>query len=194
MKFKRFIPIISFTALAAIAVLLGACNNSKSYAEYLTDERKAVNEFLATQRVVKDIPADSVFEVGENAPFYRLTEYGDVYMQVLNAGDKKNKAADDQVVYFRFMRMNLIKWTQTGSATAVEGNSVDVDTPAYFHFNNFTLQSSIGWGQGLQMPLKFLGMDCEVNLIIKSQYGPASEISNVQPYLYMNVRYFKSQI
>ena len=35
--------------------------------------------------------------------------------------------------------------------------------------------------------------DCEVNLVIKSQYGIASEISNVVPYLY-NVRYFKSQI
>lgn len=194
MKLNRLFPIALLTLVAAVATIASSCNNTKSYAEYLTEERKATNEFLANQRVVKEIPADGNFETGEDAPFYRMTEYGDVYMQVLNPGSKDNMATDGQKVYFRFLRMNLIKWAKTGSATTVEGNSSDLGTPAYFHFNIFTLESSIQWGQGLQIPLKYLGLDCEVNLVIKSQYGPAAEISAVQPYLYMNVRYFKSQI
>ena len=39
----------------------------------------------------------------------------------------------------------------------------------------------------------YLGIDSEVNLVIKSQYGYTEEISNVTPYLY-NVRYFRSKI
>ena len=35
--------------------------------------------------------------------------------------------------------------------------------------------------------------ECEVNLIVKSQFGWTSEISYVQPFLY-HIRYFHSQI
>ena len=58
MKLKLFI------ALAALAAVITSCNDSKSYNEYLEDEEKAVNSFLANQRVVLTIPADTVFECG----------------------------------------------------------------------------------------------------------------------------------
>lgn len=63
----------------------------------------------------------------------------------------------------------------------------------YFRFGNYSLQSSAQYGSGIQLPLSYLGIDCEVNIVIKSQYGFTSEMTNVVPYLY-NVRYFKSQI
>ena len=55
------------------------------------------------------------------------------------------------------------------------------------------LPSSAQWGYGLQYPLLFLGVECEVNLIIKSQFGFTNEISYVLPFFY-HVRYFHSQI
>ena len=91
-----------------------SCDNGTSYAELLTDETKSVNFFLAHQRVINEIPADSVFEVGENAPYYKMDEDGNVYMQVLNAGTKENKAESDQLIYFRFMRYNLHYWSLDG--------------------------------------------------------------------------------
>ena len=39
----------------------------------------------------------------------------------------------------------------------------------------------------------YLGVECEVNLIIKSQFGFTNEISYVLPFFY-HVRYFHSQI
>ena len=48
--------------------LLTACDNDQSYADRLNEERNAVNAYLANHRVVMNIPEDSVFEVGENAP------------------------------------------------------------------------------------------------------------------------------
>ena len=62
-----------------------------------------------------------------------------------------------------------------------------------FRYQNYTLPSSSQWGSGIQLPLEFLPLGCEVNLVIKSQYGWTSEISNVQPFLY-HIRYYKSMI
>lgn len=183
-------------AMALVAVAyLSSCSDSKSYAEYLSDEKKSCNAYLATQRVINDIPADSIFEYGTDAPYYRMTEDGDVYMQVIKPGDRKNnKAEDNQQIYFRFMRINLNTWAK-GIDPTPEGNADDMGFNTFsFRFNNYTLSSSTQYGAGLQIPLKYLGIDCQVNILIKSQYGFTSEISNVVPYLYQNVRYFKSQI
>ena len=81
---KKFLsPIV---LLIAIAMGLTSCDDSKSYAELLADENQAVNKFLVEFKVVDGIPADSVFEVGEDAPFYRIDENSNVYMQVLSLG------------------------------------------------------------------------------------------------------------
>lgn len=178
----------------ALVVSMSSCDDSKSYAELLDDETKAVNWFLANHRVVGSIPADSVFEVGEDAPYYRMDEDGMVYMQVLNVGNLEDKAEYDQSIYFRFMRYNLSTWSSLGYQPTGEGNADDMEYNAMsFRFGNYTLSSSSQYGSGIQLPLYYLGIDCEVNLVIKSQYGISSEISNVIPYLY-NIRYFKSQI
>lgn len=181
-------------ALISLVLLTASCDDSKSYAELLSDERKATNAYLATQKVINEIPADTVFEEGENAPFYRIDEEGNVYMQVISSGDRKNnRAKEDEEIYFRWMRISLLAWA-TGSEIYAEGNAEDMGYNSYFfRYNNFTLASSSQYGSGIQMPLDYLGVDCTVRLIIKSQYGFSSEIANVVPYLY-TVRYFRSKI
>ncbi|MEF9923904.1 MAG: DUF4827 family protein [Muribaculaceae bacterium] len=179
---------------ATILMLGSSCSKTKSYAELLDIERKAANTFLASQRVCNTIPADSIFEVGEKAPYYKLDEDGNVYMQVLKAGDKKNNKAEvNQLIYFRFMRISLIDWAN-GSDPTPEGNDNNMQFPTTsFRYLNYDLTSSTQYGSGVQTPLNFLGIDCEVNVVIKSQYGFSSEISSVIPYKY-KIRYFKSEI
>ena len=75
---KKLRNIFALIAVAAAAWTFTGCNDTKSYAERLADETKYINAFLADQRVVGHIPADSVFEVGPNAPYYRLDEDGNV--------------------------------------------------------------------------------------------------------------------
>ena len=183
--------------LLAITVLmtLAACNDDESYADKLNDERNAVNAYLANQRVVMSIPEDTVFEVGENAPFYRIDADGNVYMQVLKAGDRINdRAKTSELIYFRYTRYNLSTWYADGTWTPTSGNESAMDAaPCSFNYSDYTLPSSSQWGYGLQFPLLFLGVECEVNLIIKSQYGFTSEISYVLPFFY-HVRYYHSQI
>ena len=190
---KQFPFYILLTALLAVVMLTG-CNNDQSYADRLNAERNAVNAYLANHRVVMSVPEDSVFEVGPDAPFYRLDPDGNLYMQVLNAGDLNDKAKIGEPIYFRYSRYSLSTWYADGSWTVYSGNESAMDAVSCsFNYSDYTLPSSSQWGYGLQYPLLFLGVECEVNLVIKSQFGFTSEISYVMPFFY-HVRYFHSQI
>jgi hypothetical protein len=184
-----------FLILSTVAALVGgicSCSSSTSYAELLTSESHYVNNYLADQRVTNTIPTDTnfVFEVGEDAPYYRMDEDGNVFMQVVKAGTKGNYAKDNEVIFFRFTRYDLSSYTD-GTLPTGEGNDTDMSyLNAWFRMNNLTLESSYQWGSGIQVPLSYLPVDCEVNLVIKSQYGWYSETSYVIPYLY-HVRYYR---
>ncbi|MBJ2167686.1 MAG: DUF4827 family protein [Muribaculaceae bacterium] len=183
-------------ALAAIAfagVALASCEDTKSYAELLTDETHYVNAYLANHRVVAEIPADTVFETGEDAPYYRLDEDGNMYMQVLDAGTKGNKVKADEQIYFRFTRWSLYNYSG-GELSGGAGNENDLSfANTWFRYGNYQLQTSSQWGSGIQYPLSLLPVDCEVNIVIKSQLGLTSEIAEVVPFLY-HIRYYRPKI
>lgn len=191
---RSFFNHFVWMGLAALA-LLTACSDDQSYADRLNEERNAVNAYLANHRVVMSVPEDSIFEVGPDAPFYRVDVDGNVYMQVLNAGDRVNdRAKTSEPIYFRYARYNLSTWYADGTWTMTSGNENTMDAVSCsFNYADYTLPSSSQWGYGLQYPLLFLGVECEVNLIIKSQYGFTSEISYVTPFFY-HVRYYHSMI
>lgn len=180
--------ILTFAICAAFLWGFSSCKDSKSYAELLNEETKSVNSFLADQNVILDIPADSVFEYGFDAPFYRIDPDGNVFMQVIDPGEAE-KVKDDALVFFRFTRYNLNEYALTGELGTGSGNSENIGLgSASFRFNNFTLSTSSQWGAGLQMPLNFLGFNSRVRIVIKSQFGLSNEISQVIPYLY-DIRY-----
>lgn len=185
--------IAAIAALTLTAVVVSSCSDKKSYADLLNEEDHAVNYFLAQHRVINEIPEDSVFEYGADAPYYRIDEDGNVYMQVIEPGTKSDKAVDDELIYFRYTRYNLNLYMRENEWIG-DGNSNDMTgSPTSFRFNNFTLSSSSAYGAGIQMPLHYLGIDCEVNVVIKSQYGLSAEIASVVPFMY-NLRYFRSPL
>lgn len=195
--------------LLAAFVSLPACKDKESYADLLNDENQAVNNYLADFPVIGSVPPDSVLiglpdvmaanpgltreECIKLTPYYRMDDNGYVYMQVINPGTPDNKVRNDQVVYFRFTRYNLTfvykynRWDASGNASDLGS------TTTSFRFGNTTLPSTTQWGEGIQTPLKFLNLDCEVNMIIKSYLGPTEEVASVYPFLYQ-VRYFPSRI
>lgn len=191
MKISLKFILISFCS-AILAGAAASCEDGQSYADLLNTESKYVNNFLVDQRVIGAVPPDSIFETGPDAPYYQLDGEGNIYMQVINPGWGE-KAETNQRVYFRFMRYNLAGYKQ-GEEMVGEGNEDDMaQANAYFDYDNFSLPSSSQYGTGIQMPLHYLPLNCEVNIIIKSQYGFTNETSYVQPYLY-HIRYFKSEI
>ncbi|MCH5319168.1 MAG: DUF4827 family protein [Paramuribaculum sp.] len=186
---KKSLAILSLISL--IVILTTGCNDTKSYAELLEDENKSVNRFLADQKVVGSFDEKN-FEIGENAPYYQMDEDGNVYMQVLKLGTD-TMAVDNQLIYFRFTRYNL-SYYNTGTELLGEGNSESLESAnTSFRYNNFSLNSSSQWGEGIQLPLKYLPIGSEIMLVLKSQLGWTSEIAYVNPYLY-HIRYYKPQI
>ncbi len=188
--FKKYIA--SAAVISMVVVSLVSCSDRKSYAELLSDENKAVNLYLSNFRVETEIPSDTVFETGPDAPFYQLDDEGNAYMQVIRPGDRETmKVSLDELIYVRFMRYNLSYYYSDGELYA-EGNANNMASGSVsFRYGNTTLSSSTQYGSGIQMPLIYLGIDCEVNLIVKSQLGFTNEIASVNPYLY-TIRYFRA--
>ena len=191
-KFKK----ISLLLVAMLSIGFASCEKTQSYSEMLREEEKAVNSFLAEQKVALEIPADSTsFETGSDAPFYRLDEDGYVYMQVISKGDSDSRVKEGDMVYFRFTRKNLLTLYQTGEAEE-EGNSNDFGGSfqgnPYFIYEDKYITNSIMWGTGIQMPLEFFGYNSEVNLVLRSYYGFKTDQSNCLPYI-INLRYFKPE-
>lgn len=175
---------IFYNAFLLIGVVLSmaSCDDSKSYAELLTEEDLAVNNFLADQQVCLDIPADTVFEVGPNAPYYRLDEDGSLYMQVLDAGTKDYRVRDNEQIYFRYTRYLLTAYAD-GKLPLGSGNNLSLQA-LWFRYNNYSLQTTYQWGTGIQAPLRYLPIDCKVRLVVKSTQGTTDEQTTVLPYLY----------
>lgn len=180
----------------SILIMIGltSCNEGKSYSDLLEEEEKAVNWYLAQQRVEASVPADSIFLTGQDAPFYRMNSDGTIYMRVINPGDMNNRPVKGQTVYFRFMRVNL-KALSEGTEME-EGNNENMDSSLgglSLVYGNKSLPSTTEWGDGIQVPLNYLGYGCEVDLIVKSIEGRAGDISQCIPYLYKGLKYFKAE-
>ncbi len=204
----KITKIVALLGLAIIGLSAASCKDKESYADLLTDENQAVNAYLANYPVISSVPADGEFvtadqimadqglsreEAEKLTPFYRMDEDGNVYMQVVNSGLTDKKAEKDQLIYFRFTRYNLKAWYLYDTWTP-SGNATDLGTnTTSFRYKNTTLSSTTQWGEGIQIPLEYLNLGCEVNIVIKSYLGPEDEVTNVYPYLYQ-IRYFESKI
>ncbi len=183
---------------------LSSCEDTKSYSELLNEEEHAVNWYLAQHKVCLEIPENGDFLVGEDAPYYKMDSDGYVYMQVLDKGTPLPDNATEQEkediefqkgnkVYFRMLRMN-IKYFQQYDSQIWEGNADDMSpeiADMSLIYGNNVLTSTTQYGEGIQIPLKYLHNNCEVNLIIKSPQGWTSDQSACTPYLY-NIQYFKA--
>lgn len=193
---KNFLnKILSISFIALMSAGLASCEDGKSYSDMLDDERDAVNWYLAHQKVVANVPEDSIFETGPDAPFYRMTAEGTVYMRVINKGDENNRPEKGQTVYFRSVSFDMLSMysdktlnpTGSGNATSVISGTTS------FVFGNTVLSSTTQLGTGVQVPMKYLGYNSEVDLIVKSVDGPSDLIANCIPILYKNLKYFKAE-
>lgn len=170
-----------------------SCEKGKSYSELLKEEEHAVNWYLAQNDVVMHAPEDSVFITGEKAPFYRMDMDGNVYMRVVTEGNRDNRPKEGDRVYFSFVRKD-IKAMYAGDEVQWIGNSENLGSAGgtSFVFGNTYLPSSTQYGTGIQLPMKWIGLYSEVEIVIKSIEGFTTDMSTCVPYVY-KVRYFPAE-
>lgn len=189
-KMKKTISYL-FGALLLLPIIT-SCDKTKSYSELLNEEEHAVNWFLAQQEIVPYVPADSVFKTGENAPYYKMDDDGYVYMQVINPGNMSDRPKKGDTVYFRYKLKN-IKYMAEGYDAPWVGNADNLLQPnTSLVYGNTVLTSTVELGEGIQVPLGYLGYDSEVNLVIKSPKGLTENQTECLPLLY-NIKYFKAE-
>lgn len=196
---KKLVNYMALLLLSLSGAGAASCSKTESYSELLREEENAVNWYLASQKVCINLPEDSIsFETGPDAPFYKLDENGYVYMQVINKGDidpvtgkPSNPVKSGDLVYFRYMRKS-IQDLYNGVEADWSGNSDNLLQSTSFVYKNTYLSSTTQYGTGIQMPLKFLGYGSEVNLVLKSYYGFATDQTYCIPFL-INIRYFKPE-
>lgn len=191
-KFKVYIS-LCYT-LAIFVVMLTGCGKGESYSTLLRDEEKAVNWYLAQHKVEVSVPEDSIFEIGQDAPFYRMDRDGTVYMQVIREGSKENRPENGEKIYFRFSRRN-IKLMYEGTDAPSEGNADNLASavgPTFFFYGNEIYPTTTQFGTGIQLPMRFMGLPSEVNLVLKSYSGFTVDKSDCIPYI-VNVKYYKAE-
>lgn len=184
-------PAISGLLLAAAAVTVG-CSKSESYSDMLRSEEKAVNWYLSNHRVCNELPENGDFEVGDNAPYYKMDEDGFVYMQVLSKGDEGQKVKEGDKVYFMYSRRNIRNLWELGAADTDSNEQTGTLSDYYFTFGNTSNTNGALFGEGLQEPLKYLNYHSEVNLVLKSNKGFSIDQSECAPYA-LNVKYLKPE-
>lgn len=190
--------IYSLMAALAMAMLFASCSKTESYTDLLKKEQKASNWFLAQHKVYNEIPADSVFITGKDAPYYKMDDDGYVYMQVITAPDPKDREipSTGDKVYFTFTRWNISTMYNNNTLDVAgagnQENFLGLEPTTYFIFNNYSVSASSRFGSGMQLPLSYLGYNSEVNILLKSYYGFAEDNTTCIPYK-VNVRYFKAE-
>lgn len=194
--YKSLKVLIALVTLTALSSVMSSCSKSESYSDLLRDEEKAVNWFLAGQRVEVEVPADSIFEIGPNAPYYRMNSDGTVYMQVLSTGDMSDRPVKGDRIYFRFMRQSINAMFEAGTTDVPASGNMDNFNSALgatsFFLGNTTYPNSTQFGNGIQIPMQYFGYNAEVNLVLKSYSGFVTESSTCIPYL-LNIKYYKPE-
>lgn len=145
---------------------------------------------LAGKTVVNTLPTLNNFEIGANAPFYKIAD--NAYMQIVQLGyDGTPKKGD--TVYFRFTRYRLIDYIN-GELGKGEGNAESLIQSAASFVIGSSSPSSTQWGIAIPKPMELgLPYGTQVNMIIGSSAGFEDEIAYYEPYFY-SVRYFGSYI
>lgn len=178
MKLFKFIVL----TLIGLLILTTSCNNSKSYADRLKDEKRAIDLFIAKNNleIIKDFPEDGKFEPHE---FYKDVNSG-VYFNIMEPGDS-TQIALGQEVYIRFKEVIYL----------IEDDSVLYNKSEYFTekfvgpISSYTrdVYTIPGW----IVPLTYnVGHKGKVKMIVPFNMGTAYDRSTgFQPTFYDDLEY-----
>ncbi|RHD48278.1 DUF4827 domain-containing protein [Bacteroides caccae] len=203
--------IFLFLSVIAAGSLFQACDNSKTYAEMLEDEKNAVNKFIKDSAInvisLEEFERDTITDLSRNE--YVAFSNG-VYMQIVDRGnedDPEDAFANNNVICARYLEKNIASNELTCFNVVLPEyiNASDYyRSPLTFRYVN---ENSSAYGIVLSTPLDYdylwtansygtaipggwllalpyLRDNAHVRLIIPSKMGHSISQQNVIPYYY----------
>ena len=203
--------IFLFLSVIAAGSLFQACDNSKTYAEMLEDEKNAVNKFIKDSAInvisLEEFERDTITDLSRNE--YVAFSNG-VYMQIVDRGnedDPEDTFANNSVICARHLKKNIASNELTCFNVVLPEyiNASDYyRSPLTFRYVN---ENSSAYGIVLSTPLDYdylwtansygtaipggwllalpyLRDNAHVRLIIPSKMGHSISQQNVIPYYY----------
>ena len=203
--------IFLFLSVIAAGSLFQACDNSKTYAEMLEDEKNAVNKFIKDSAInvisLEEFERDTITDLSRNE--YVAFSNG-VYMQIVDRGnedDPEDAFANNNVICARYLEKNIASNELTCFNVVLPEyiNASDYyRSPLTFRYVN---ENSSAYGIVLSTPLDYdylwtansygtaipggwllalpyLRDNAHVRLIIPSKMGHRISQQNVIPYYY----------
>lgn len=202
--------IFLFLSVIAAGSLFQACDNSKTYAEMLEDEKNAVNKFIKDSAInvisLEEFERDTITDLSRNE--YVAFSNG-VYMQIVDRGneDDPEDTFANNVICARYLEKNIASNELTCFNVVLPEyiNASDYyRSPLTFRYVN---ENSSAYGIVLSTPLDYdylwtansygtaipggwllalpyLRDNAHVRLIIPSKMGHSISQQNVIPYYY----------
>lgn len=188
-----------FLLLVVCGLAIQSCDDTKTYAEQLADEKKAIDRYIK-ENGIKVITAQE-FKANDNETDTVANEYvqlsNGVYMQIYDRGSGDSIRNRD-VVTVRFMEYDIFAADTTAAS--------NFDSPQYLDSFDYTIsgndilgQFRTGYGeygmfylyyQSAAVPegwltcLPYILNDARVKLIVPSKAGHQTASQNVYPYFY----------
>lgn len=190
--------------LALIAVCLGfqGCDNSKTYAEMLEDEKNGIRDFMKKNNITvitqsEFYAQDSVTDVSKNE-YVQLAS--GVYMQIVKKGieDESGKllnpndtVKNNDLILVRFMEYSILD----GDTTLINLHATEVVDEFKYTESSSSIAGIFTQGYmsmyygtsvpaGWLVPLSYVRDRAHVKLIIPSKMGHQTAMQYVYPYYY----------
>ncbi|MEG1586002.1 MAG: DUF4827 family protein [Bacteroidales bacterium] len=198
---KRITYLCSVLMMGAVAVFT-SCDDNKTYAQKLDDEKDAIKKFIAEQKITFTSVSENALlkyqadaaNWSEGTTHFELDKWykfeDGLYMRI-------NRFGDTTQMYSKINNPNIV--IRFDSCY----NLLTYDNPSSpFTSNEDTYQAWLltAWrpgypskfGTGLDFPIRYLGQKGNVSLIVPSKLGMAVDQQEVIPYYYKTVSYMPS--
>ena len=190
-----------FLSLLALTLGFQACDDSKTYAEMLEDEKDGINDFIRKEGIkvisqsefyAQDSTTKSKVKGDDVDEFVQLAS--GVYMQIVDKGSENEadtvKSNDEILV--RFMEYSILDKDTTLSnidaAETVDAFRYTVTSSSiagtFLQGYMMTLYSSPTVPAGWLVPLTYVRDRAHVRLIVPSKMGHQTAMQYVYPYYY----------
>ncbi len=186
-----------FFALLAVCLAFQACDNSKTYAEMLEEEKDAIKAFIKDSSIV--VISQSEFYAQDSTTDVSRNEYvqlaSGVYMQIVDKGSTNpaDTVKPNDLILVRFEEQGLI------AVGGVKSYITDINTDCLDEFRYSVTSSSIAglftkglyaYYHGSSVPagwlvaLNYIRNGAHVKLIVPSKMGQSDAMRDVHPYYY----------